>query len=105
MPDININLCQEVINEFKRLGLSENKIDIIKNNPIFIEAYDKHYTLQRTMLTTLLFKILLSASFNVPSDIRLALNIGNDVNSWLDDIKLVVIPFIIENNEKMSFFH
>lgn len=103
MSEINLNICQEILNEVKRLGLDESKISIIQNNPIFIDAFDKHYGLQRTMLTTLLFKILLSGNFNVPGNIRLALNSANDILSWLDDIKLTILPFIKENQDNFTF--
>lgn len=101
--EITYNVCEELVNEMKKLGCSENTINSIKNNDIFKEAYDKHYGLQRVMITTLLFKILMSGDFKVPANIRLLLNSANDTISWLDDIKLAIIPFIKENEDKLSF--
>ena len=102
MSDINLNLCQEVLTEAKKLEIKESGIQAIQNNKIFIDAYNHHYGLQRTMLTTLLFKILMSASFDVPPQIRIALNSAGDTLSWLDDIKLVILPFIKVNED--AFF-
>lgn len=54
---------------------------------------------QRAAMTTLLFRILLSGSFQPPAQIRIALNSANDHISWLDDIKLTIIPFIVQNQD------
>lgn len=99
MSDADINLCFEILNEVKKLEIKESGIQTIQNNKIFIEAYNQHYGLQRTMLTTLFFKILMSASFNVPPQIRIALNSANTTLSWLEDIKLVILPFIAVNQD------
>ncbi len=95
----NLNLCEEVIKEAQRLCLKQSGIDNIKTNPTFIEAYDKNIGFQRSMLTTMLFKILVSANFQPPAQIRIALNSANDSNSWLDDIKIVILPFIVQNQD------
>jgi hypothetical protein len=102
MSEVNINLCHEVLSEIQRLEVKESGIQSIQNNKIFVEAYNQHNGLQRTMLTTLLFKILMSGSFEVPAQIRIALNSANDTISWLDDIKLVILPFIKVNED--NFF-
>lgn len=98
----NLNLCEEVIKEAQRLCLKQSGLDAIKTNQTFIEAYDKNIGFQRSMLTTVLFKILVSANFQPPAQIRIALNSASDSNSWLDDIKIVILPFIVANQD--SFF-
>jgi hypothetical protein len=35
-----------------------------------------------------------------PNQIRLALTSGNDYIDWLQDIKIVILPFLKENEEK-----
>lgn len=102
MSEPNFNVCDEILDELYRLGMDGTVIDKIKGHQVFIDAYDKHYKVQRTMLTTLFFKILMSGSVPPPAEIRLALNSGNDIISWLSDIKLVIIPFIKENLDKLN---
>lgn len=98
----NINLCSEVIKEAQRLGLKQSGLEAIQTNQTFIDAYDTNMAFQRAALTTLLFRVLLSGKFQPPAQIRIALNSANDSISWLDDIKIVILPFIVENQE--SYF-
>jgi len=99
MSETNINVCQELLESLKGLEFNENSINKIKSNIQFINAYDKHHVLQRTMLTMLFYNILMFKDINIPIQVRLALNSGNDVLSWLDDIKLVILPFLKINEE------
>lgn len=98
----DINFCEEIIKEAQKLGLKQTGLDAIKSNPLFIEAFDKNMGFQRSMLTTMLFRILISSNFQPPAQIRIALNSANDNYSWLDDIKIVIIPFIVQNQD--SYF-
>lgn len=100
MGDIQVNLCEEILKEMKSLEFPEEFIGKFKSNELFIDAYSKHYGLQRTILTSLFFRILMSGNFMPPSEVRLALNSANDVVGWLGDIKVVILPFIKENLEK-----
>lgn len=95
----HLNLCEEVIKEAQRLSIKETGLNAIKTSQAFIEAYDKNPAFQRSMLTTLLFKILVSGTFQPPAQIRIALNSANDNNSWLDDVKIVILPFIAQNQD------
>lgn len=95
----NVNLCNEVIKEAQRLGLKQTALENIQTNQTFVEAYDKNMAFQRAALTTLLFRVLLSSTFQPPAQIRIALNSANDHISWLDDIKIVILPFIVENQD------
>ena len=95
----NVNLCEEILKEAQRLGLKQSGLEAIQTNQTFIDAYDKHMAFQRAALTTLLFRVLLSSSFQPPAQIRIALNSANDHISWLDDIKIVILPFIVENQD------
>lgn len=97
----NINLCKEIIKEAQKLGLKQSSLEYIQTNQTFIDAYDKNMAFQRAALTTLLFRILISGNFQPPPQIRIALNSANDHISWLDDIKIVVIPFIVENQDNI----
>jgi len=100
MSDININLCTIIISEMERLQFNPNSVHAIKSSQHYIDAYDKNNQLQRTMLTMLFYGILVDSEHIVPSQIRLALNIATDVNGWLDDIRIVILPFLKENEDK-----
>lgn len=96
----NINFCEEVLKEAQKLGLKQIGLDAIKSNPMFILAFDKSNWFQRSILTTIFFRILISSTFQPPAQIRIALNSANDNISWLNDIKLVIIPFLVINQDK-----
>lgn len=99
MDDLNINICQITIDEMTKLGFRESSINRIKNNEYFISAYHSHYSFQRALLSTILFRILLYSNVKIPNQIRLALNIATDSTGWLDDLKLVILPFLKENED------
>lgn len=99
MEDSNINLCQITIDEMIKLGFKESSINYIKNNKYYMSAYNSHYLLQKALLTTIFFRVLMYSNVKVPNQIRLALNIANDSLEWLDDLKLVILPFLKENED------
>ena len=99
--DSHFNVCEDVLKEMRNLGFPPEFVSRFKNHELFRDAYEKHYLLQRTILTSLLFKILMSGTQPPPAEIRLALNSANDIISWLSDIKLVILPFIKENLDKL----
>lgn len=98
----NVNLCEEVLKEAQKLGIKQLGIETIKSNPTFVQAYDKNSGFQRSMLTTMMFRLLMSSTFQPPAQIRIALNSAIDNSSWLDDIKIVILPFVKANED--SYF-
>ena len=102
MNVVNLNLCTELVKEMERLNFSEASIAQIKSNPHYVEAFNKPDMVQRSMLTMTLYGILLGRNIPAPAHIRLALNTSKDVVGWLDDMKLVILPFLKENEE--AFF-
>lgn len=97
--DIAINYCASVVVEMERLGFKQSSVNHVKAQSQFIDGYDKNDQLQRTMLTMLFFNILISGKHTAPAQIRLALNIATDVAGWWDDMRLVILPFLKENEE------
>jgi len=97
---MTFNLCDEIIKEMRNLQFNESNIDLLKNSPRFIDAYDKEHVLQKTMLTMIFHNLLLNGKTIVPSNIRLSLNIATSVFGWLEDIKLVILPFLRLNEDK-----
>ena len=92
-----VNLCNELTKYMSDLNYSESQIALVTNHPRFIQAVDKPSPVQRSILTTLFYNILISTNSVVPSEVRYALNCGTDLVSWLDDYKTTILPFIKQN--------
>lgn len=97
-----IDLCQVMIEEMRKLEFSERSIAIVQSAPQFQQALGQPDTYQRTYLTMLINRIFTMGPWVVPSEIRLSLNIATDCYGWSDDLKLVLLPFLKANEE--SFF-
>lgn len=102
MDFLQINLCEDIVRQMKSLEFKNDSISVITNDARFVEAYNKDSNLQKTILTMLFYNVLMSGPFNVPSQIRIALNIATSVEGWLEDIKLVILPWLKVNEE--TFF-
>lgn len=96
---IETNYCAGVVAEMERLEFKQSSVNTVKGTTQFIDAYDKNDQLQRTMLTMLFFNILISGTHPAPTQIRLALNVATDVAGWWDDMRLVILPFLKENED------
>lgn len=95
--EISLNLCSIVEQEMRKLEFKDSSVKIIKANSLYLQAYDKKDALQVTMLTMMFYSILNHNTIIAPRNIRLALNISNGVSGWVDDLKLVILPFLKEN--------
>lgn len=104
MIDIETNLCADVVSEMERIGFKQSSVNTVKGTSQFIDGYNQsNPALQRTMLTMLFFGVLVNGTHTAPTHIRLALNVATDVAGWWDDMRLVILPFLKEN-EEMFFF-
>ncbi|QXN70410.1 hypothetical protein AGENTSMITH_4 [Bacillus phage vB_BspM_AgentSmith] len=85
----------------RRMGFKEESIQKVTGNGNFAMAYDKAMNVQRTYLTMLFHGLFMNSTKEsaVPKQIRMALNIANGSEGWLDDVKLVILPFLKENEE------
>lgn len=97
-----INLCQELVKAMEKHGFSEKSISTIKHAPYFTDAYDKGQDVQRTMLTMLLFNMLMYKQEPVPRNIRIALSVATTSIAWFDDVNTVILPFM-KANEAVFF--
>lgn len=90
----NLNFCEELLNEFKRQEIDERIINIFINSDQYRNALDKSSSIQRSLLTSILFRILLMLKVRLPAELRLQLTIDTDNNDWLVTMKNSIIPFI-----------
>lgn len=99
-----IDLCIEILNAMTRLEFKEDSIDMIERHQNFVEATTSNPYVQRTQLTMAFFDVMMNGKSEepVPSKIRMALNYSPNVEGWLDDMKLVILPFLKRNEE--NFF-
>lgn len=97
-----IDLCDIMLKEMRKLEFSERSIAIVENSPQFKQALGQPDNYQRTYLTVLINHIFTMGPWVVPAEIRLSLNIATDCYGWSDDLKLVLLPFLKANEE--SFF-
>lgn len=95
-----LNLCKSIIAEMVALGFKQASITYVTSSKLFIGAKEESDVKQRSMLTLALYNVLINSDEIVPSRIRLALNMAGDVTSWLDDIRLVILPFLRVNEDK-----
>ena len=95
-----LSLCDSVVKEMMALGFNQNSINYVTSSKLFIGAKAESDVKQRSMLTLALYNVLINSEEIVPSRIRLALNVAGDTTCWLDDIKLVILPFLRVNEEK-----
>lgn len=98
--DEEINLCDEVLEHMNKLEFNYNSVLDIQENPKFVSAYSQPPQVQRVMLISILYEILLRGDAIVPSEIRTSLNLSTCFLNWLDDIKLVILPFMKLNEDK-----
>lgn len=101
---MDINLCSIVIEEMRKMGFQDKSVNRINGDHGFVMAFDKEMTVQRTYLTMLFHRVFMESKLNsaVPRNVRIALNIAVGSEGWLDDVKLVILPFLKENES--TFF-
>lgn len=98
----DLDLCKEVTNEMIKLDFNETLLTKIKNHPLFMDAYSQNTSMQKSLIAMVFYKVIMYSNMNVPKEIRIALNSSADNLGWLDDIKLVILPFIKANETAFS---
>ena len=94
-----IDLCDIMLKEMRKLEFSERSSAFIENSTRFKQALGQPDTYQRTYLTMLITHIFTMGPWEVPAEIRLSLNIATDCYGWSDDLKLVLLPFLKANED------
>lgn len=97
---MNADLCEIMVAEMQRLEFSPEVIAMITSNHCFIEAQGKEPHIQRVHLTRLLYRIMMTALDQVPTEIRMATTFASDWLGWSEDLKLTVLPFLRINIDK-----
>ena len=96
----DFNLCDIMIEEMEKLQFKQSSIDYIKSSQHFQTAQRLPSTLQRSQLTMLISYIFAMGPEIVPYQIRLSLAMADDTMNWIRDLKIVLIPFLRENEDK-----
>lgn len=97
------DLCSSLLEEMKKLEFNPISIQQVEVNHYFQRAIGQEPATQRPYLTLTINSIFLKGPEVVPSNIRLALNIGQDTEAWLTDLKIVLLPFL-KANEGLFFY-
>lgn len=97
-----INLCQSLLDEMSKLEFKPSALATIQNNHYFTRAFNEQAHVQRPFLVLLINSIFIQGPEVVPSNIRVALNMAHDHMGWLNDLKLVLLPFLKANQD--NFF-
>jgi hypothetical protein len=101
MSEQTLDLCEELNKQLQQLEFKPENIQRIQQMVHYQTAVGQVPLNQKTYLTLALSNVLLEGPAVVPSEIRLGLNMAVDVNDWLDDIKIIVLPFIKANEDKL----
>lgn len=96
----SLDLTQEITKEMQKLQFSEKSIAVIHNHKFYSLAQSQDLQQQRLTLAMLFYELLTEPDVPAPSQIRLALNIAVNPVAWIDDMRLVVLPFLKNNEDK-----
>lgn len=98
MQETNLCLVSEINKEMQKIQMSQGLIDKYQSTPYYHTASATSDVMtQKVYLTLALSRVLTGGEFVVPSQIRLGLNMAGTVEHWLQDVKLIVIPFMKAN--------
>ena len=98
MQETNLDLVDEINKEMQKMQMSPELVVKYQTTPYYHTASTtSDVMMQKTYLTLALSRVLTGGEFVVPSQIRLGLNMANTVEHWLQDVKLIVIPFMKAN--------
>jgi len=100
IQETTVNLCEEILKEMLNLEFSTKAIQVIKDEISNKNIISLNPSVQKVLLTTIFFKVLVNGDFVPPAEIRLALNSGGSYVDWLQDFKLAILPFLKENEDK-----
>lgn len=101
MTDNELNLAELVLAEMKKMGFEADSIARVTCSRQYRDAGTMAPSFQKSMLTMVFFEILLGQGGEpAPAQIRMALSAATDTIGWLDDMKLVILPFLKENENK-----
>lgn len=97
-----LNLYTEIMKSMTEYKYSEENIEEFREASNVSKYFSSDPTLQRCVLTNYFYNVLTTSDAIVPSRVRIALNSATSNIAWLEDIKLVILPFIKENIDKFN---
>lgn len=93
-----VNYADEILAEMKTQEVDPVVINFLKNNSRFQESYHKPPAVQRVMVVSAVYRLMLKLKVFLPKEVRLALNTDMDDRDWIMSMKLAIIPFIKVNS-------
>ena len=94
------NLTVEFLQAFKDLCSDHKYINLLENDSDVVLAYKMNNSIQqRTILSVVVYRLLLSTNRKIPNEVRLSLAAATNTIEWLDAVKLAIIPFLNLNVE------
>lgn len=90
----NINLVEEIIKEMQKLEFSPSSIEYFKKSEVYMYYYDQVESVQRVALSLYFYRMLIYSNIKLPNEVRMAINSSQDALQWLDDFRLVILPYL-----------
>lgn len=96
---MDFDLCDIFIEEMQKLQFRQQSIEQVKSSKYFKQAIGLEPTMQKANLVLLVNSIFLTGPTVVPYQIRLGLTMAADTIAWTSDLKILLIPFLKENED------
>jgi hypothetical protein len=90
----NLNLVEEIVKEMQKLEFNPSSIEYFKNSEVYRFYYDQVENVQRVALSLYFYRMLVYSDVKLPNEVRMAINSSQDALQWLDDFRLVILPYL-----------
>lgn len=98
-PQIQLSVCQAFVGIMLALNYKQESMSAIVNDRLFKAVLNDHPVKQRANLIVLLQRLFLSQEAQPPRNVTGCLAIAHDPAEWLNDMRLIVLPYIKANEE------
>lgn len=92
--EVTISVCDEILKTMKRYEFTEEEITNFSTSALFIDSATKSPMMQKAMISLLFFRVITYAEVSPPQVVRLALAASDNLLEWLDNVKLIILPYI-----------
>ena len=90
----NLNLVEEIVKEMQKLEFNPSSIEHFKNSEVYKFYYNQVENVQRVALSLYFYRMLVYSDVKLPNEVRMAINSSQDALQWLDDFRLVILPYL-----------